>query len=140
MTGNMEPMSTVSIIGGAGHVGLGLGLVLANAGHHVYGIDVNEATNATIMSGTMPFIEEEGPEFLARALASKRLAMTSSTEPIRDSDVVIIVLGTPIDSNLNPNLEPLMKVLREDLCPRGCAGVSGRTHPIHARRGCERDR
>lgn len=114
----MEPMSTVSIIGGAGHVGLGLGLVLANAGHNVYGIDVNEAVNAKIMSGVMPFIEEDGPEYLARALASKRLAMTSSAEPIRDSDVVIIVLGTPIDSNLNPNLEPLMKVLREDLCPR----------------------
>ncbi len=108
----------VSVIGGAGHVGLGLGLVLAEAGHTVHGIDLNQDANRRIMAGVMPFVEKDGDAYLSRALATGRLRMTSSPEPIRESEVVVIVLGTPIDENLNPNLRPLFRVIEEDVAPR----------------------
>lgn len=94
----------VAVIGGAGHVGLGMCLVLANAGHAVTGIDINEAANAQIMAGEMPFMEERGTEYLRRALDNGRLAMTADSAVISGADVIVVVLGTPVDENLNPRL------------------------------------
>lgn len=95
----------VAIVGAAGHVGLPMALVLAHAGHTVYGIDINEKANAFIMSGQMPFLEEGGEAYLREALSAKNLEMTSDFSRIKKADVVVIVVGTPIDENLNPNLD-----------------------------------
>ena len=103
----------VSVIGGGGHVGLPLCLVLADAGHSVYGIDVDEDKNALISSGKMPFREERGQEFLSRVLESQRLTMTSDTSVMSDSDVVVVVIGTPIDENFNPVMKPLHDLMSE---------------------------
>lgn len=111
----------VSVIGGAGHVGLGLCLVLANNGYKVYGIDINEKANDLIMRGVMPFFEEEGEEYLNRALASDSLLMTSDLSRVQESEVIIIVLGTPIDRNLNPDLTPLSNLIK-DLVKYLCKG------------------
>jgi len=111
----------VSVIGGAGHVGLGLCLVLANNGYKVYGIDINEKANDLIMRGVMPFFEEEGEEYLNRALASDNLLMTSDLSRVQESEVIIIVLGTPIDRNLNPDLTPLSNLIK-DLVKYLCKG------------------
>ncbi|MBC7544866.1 MAG: hypothetical protein H7338_19250 [Candidatus Sericytochromatia bacterium] len=43
--------TTVAVIGGGGHVGLGLSLLLADTGHTVVGIDTNVVNNARIMAG-----------------------------------------------------------------------------------------
>jgi UDP-N-acetyl-D-mannosaminuronic acid dehydrogenase len=110
-------LGTVSIIGGAGHVGLGFALVLADASFRVYGIDVNAHANALIMSGTMPFVERQGEAYLRRALDRGLLQMTASTDSLRESDVVAIILGTPIDENMNPNLLPLLRVVEQNICP-----------------------
>ncbi len=112
-----KPKGTVSIIGGAGHVGLGLALVLTDASYRVFGVDLNKDANAMIMSGKMPFIEHKGDEFLNRALANGLLEMTDSAEPLAGSETVVIVLGTPIDENLNPNLRPLFSVIEKSVIP-----------------------
>lgn len=106
----------VAIIGGAGHVGLGMCLVLAEVGHDVIGVDINDYANALIMSGTMPFMEEQGQEYLERALANDRLHMTSDFSEVSEADVVVIVMGTPIDENLNPRFDGLKKLF-ENLTP-----------------------
>ncbi|MCH8063597.1 MAG: nucleotide sugar dehydrogenase [Chloroflexi bacterium] len=97
----------VSVIGGAGRVGLGMCLVLAESGHFVYGVDLDEEKNALVSSGIMPFYEEGGEEYLGAALKKQRLKMTSDLSVISDSEVVIVVIGTPIDSNFNPVVGPL---------------------------------
>lgn len=48
------------IIGGAGHVGLPLGVVSANAGIRTVLLDVNTETLKKIQSGVFPFKEEGG--------------------------------------------------------------------------------
>ena len=84
----------VSVVGGAGHVGLPLCLVLANYDYRVYGIDINESANEQIMKGNLPFIEEEGEKYLKSALGRHSLTMTSDTSKIQESDIIIIVLKT----------------------------------------------
>jgi len=109
----MRTAKVVSVIGGAGHVGLPLCLVLAKAGHHVYGIDINETHNRLIMDGKLPFIEEEGREYLKNALENQKLFMTSDNSKIEESDIVIIVIGTPIDENMNPRISMLAQMVKE---------------------------
>ena len=106
----------VSVIGGGGRVGLPLCLVLAEAGHKVYGIDLNEENNQLIMSGKMPFYEQQGEEYLERALSAQRLFMTTDMSVVESSEVVIIVIGTPPDEHLNPVLAPLQNLFAQ-LCP-----------------------
>lgn len=104
-------MNRVAVIGGAGHVGLGMCLVLADAGLTVDGVDVNEAANATIMAGTMPSLEQQGEAYLAAALRGGRLRMTSDASVVSQTGVVVIILGTPIDENLNPRFGHLKSLL-----------------------------
>lgn len=100
----------VSVIGGGGHVGLGMCLVLANAGHTVDGIDIDEEKIRLINSGKMPFKEEQGEEYLQRALEKKALAMTSDLAIVSNSKVIVVIIGTPIDENFNPVTKPLKDI------------------------------
>lgn len=106
----------VSVIGAAGHVGLGMCLVLTGAGHQVIGVDKDRAKNSLISSGKMPHFEERGDEHLKRALDTKRITMTNDLSTITDSEVVIIIIGTPLDENMNPDMSPL-RTLLNDLLP-----------------------
>ncbi len=103
--------TTVAVIGGGGHVGLGLSLMLADVGHTVAGIDINLANNARIMSGEMPFHEDGAAPVLARVLQSGRFVIHDDHSAVAEAEVVIIILGTPIDANLNPDLKPLRQAV-----------------------------
>jgi UDP-N-acetyl-D-mannosaminuronic acid dehydrogenase len=92
----------VTVIGGAGHVGIPLVLALAEAGLRINVNDVNSDTLATLKSGRLPFIEDGAQEVLAKALAAKRLVFTESSDKISTGGPVIITIGTPIDEFFNP--------------------------------------
>lgn len=106
------PLQNVAVIGAGGHVGLGLTLSIAKAGHQVYGIDVNEHTVASVSSGRVPFVEEGAEETLQRVLKTGNLKMTTDLAAVRHAEVIVIILGTPIDENQNPILEPLLRLFR----------------------------
>ncbi len=69
----------VVVVGGGGHVGLPLSLVLADAGLRVGIFDIAEDTLATIAAGRVPFLESGADALLERVLASGRLEL--STKP-----------------------------------------------------------
>ena len=92
----------LTVVGGAGHVGIPLVLAFAEAGYRVNVHDVNRDALATLQSGRMPFIEHGGEELLLRALKRNRLVFTSSPPDIFRGGPVIITIGTPIDEFLNP--------------------------------------
>jgi UDP-N-acetyl-D-mannosaminuronic acid dehydrogenase len=102
---------TVAVLGGGGHVGLPFCLVLANSGYRVYGIDVAEDVNRMVMSGKVPYIEEQGEEYLRKALEKQALTMTADASVIQEADIVIITLGTPVDENLNPRISGLTQII-----------------------------
>jgi UDP-N-acetyl-D-mannosaminuronic acid dehydrogenase len=92
----------VTVVGGAGHVGIPLVLALAEAGLRVNVNDLNSATLATLKSGKLPFIEHGAESVLAKALAGKRLVFTDASDRISTGGPVIVTIGTPIDEFLNP--------------------------------------
>jgi UDP-N-acetyl-D-mannosaminuronic acid dehydrogenase len=106
----------VAVVGAAGHVGLPLALVLAEHGNDTVGIDVNEVAVNEINSGLMPFYEEGAESLLPRCLASGNFRMTTELAAVRSADVIVIVLGTPIDKYFNPYIDGLVKLINE-LCP-----------------------
>jgi UDP-N-acetyl-D-mannosaminuronic acid dehydrogenase len=99
----------ITVVGGAGHVGIPLVLALAEAGLRVNVNDLNQATLDTLQAGRLPFIEDGAEAVLAKALAAKRLVFTASPDLISATGPVIITIGTPIDEFLNP----VRKVVQE---------------------------
>ena len=92
----------LTVVGGAGHVGIPLVLSFAAKGLTVNVNDLNEQTLATLKSGRVPFIENGAQPLLTKALADKRLFFTSRPEDISTGGPVIITIGTPVDEFLNP--------------------------------------
>jgi UDP-N-acetyl-D-mannosaminuronic acid dehydrogenase len=101
---NARVPGSVAIVGGCGHVGLPLGLAFASTGLDVVLYDLNEQAVATVNAGRMPFDEPGAAEVLTASIASGRLRATTSSSVIGDVEHVIIVIGTPIDEHLNPDL------------------------------------
>ena len=93
----------VCVVGGAGHVGLPLSIVMANSGMRVLVYDHDTATMRTISEGRMPFMEDGAEPLLAEALASGALKFTSDPSASRGTPNLIVTIGTPVDEFLNPD-------------------------------------
>ena len=99
----------IVIVGGCGHVGLPLGIVLAVFGNaHVTLLDIDASKVEAINQGRMPFLEE-GAEGLLRHAIGKSLVATTDPKCLADAGVVITVVGTPVDEHLNPMVHALYR-------------------------------
>jgi len=96
-------MQKVVIVGGGGHVGLPLGLVMADSGFETVSLDTAEETVQIINSGKMPFAEVGAQELLSKTLANKSFYASTNHKVIESADVVVVVIGTPVDEHLNPD-------------------------------------
>ncbi|HVE81466.1 MAG TPA: NAD(P)-binding domain-containing protein, partial [Myxococcales bacterium] len=105
----------VGVIGGCGHVGLPLALLIAKTGQRVLVYDVNEAAVARVSAGQMPFAEEGAPELLVEALASGRLCCTTDPAGLLGCAVLVLIIGTPVDEHLNPALDGIPRALERCL-------------------------
>ena len=92
----------VTVVGGAGHVGIPLVLALAEAGLRVNVNDLNRASLDALQAGRLPFVEVGAQPVLEKALLNGRLLCTNSPDLISKRGPVIITIGTPIDEFLNP--------------------------------------
>jgi len=100
----------VVVVGGCGHVGLPLGIVLASRGLSVSLLDIDAAKVETINSGIMPF-REDGAEPILKQVLGKTLRATTDPDCLRSADIVITVVGTPVDRHLNPTVHELYRSL-----------------------------
>jgi UDP-N-acetyl-D-mannosaminuronic acid dehydrogenase len=73
----------VTVIGGAGHVGIPLVLSLAEKGFRVNVNDTNGARLDMLRSGRLPFIEHGAEAVLKESLLQGRLTFTRSPEGIQ---------------------------------------------------------
>ena len=96
-----ERIYDICIIGGLGHVGLPLGISMADAGKKVVLYDIDETAMKIVSQGKMPFLED-GAEILLRNVLNKTLFLSSDKNVISKSYFVVIVIGTPVDNHLNP--------------------------------------
>ena len=101
----------LTVVGGAGHVGVPLVLSFAAKGMTVNINDINEQTLATLKSGRVPFIEDGAEPLLVKALADKSLFFTSRPSEISIKGPVIITIGTPVDEFLNPVRDVILKCI-----------------------------
>ena len=108
----MNNKRNISIIGGAGHVGFPLGLVFGSRGFNVNLIDKNNNNIKKINSGTPPFLEEGSKPVLKKMIKLKRIKATNNIKAISNSKYIIICIGTPIDSNLNPKLRNFLNFFK----------------------------
>jgi UDP-N-acetyl-D-mannosaminuronic acid dehydrogenase len=92
----------LTVVGGAGHVGIPLVLSFAAKGMTVNVNDTNEAALNILRSGRVPYIEEGAEVVLKKALADNLLFFTSQPNDISKNGPVIITIGTPVDEFLNP--------------------------------------
>jgi UDP-N-acetyl-D-mannosaminuronic acid dehydrogenase len=108
-----EPNKRICIVGGAGHVGLPLALVLADEGFTVDILDTNAEALKTIKAGRMPFIENGAEDLLKRLLPTGRLTATSDASAVDAADIVVCVIGTPVDEYLTPQAHAFYRVIGE---------------------------
>jgi UDP-N-acetyl-D-mannosaminuronic acid dehydrogenase len=101
----------VVVVGGCGHVGLPLGLAFAESGLDVVLFDTNLQVVDIVNAGSMPFAENGAPELLTRVLATGRLHATSDSAAIGRSEHIIVVVGTPVDRYLSPDVEAVARVI-----------------------------
>jgi len=84
----------LSVIG-TGYLGAVHATAMAELGHDVVAIDVDQAKIDLLASGQAPFFEPGLPELLQRSLATGRLRFTTDYAEAADADVHFICVGTP---------------------------------------------
>lgn len=81
---------------GTGYVGLSTGVCLAEIGHDVVCIDVDERKIDVLKQGRSPIYEPGLDELLMRNISEGRLTFTSNhPQGLRKADIIIIAVGTP---------------------------------------------
>ena len=99
---------------GLGYVGSVTAACLADQGHSVIGVDVNEAKVATFNAGRSPVLEPGLDELIAGMVAQGRLfATTYSNEAVGRSEVSLVCVGTPNNENGSLDLSAVEGVCRE---------------------------
>ncbi|MCF3105363.1 UDP-glucose/GDP-mannose dehydrogenase family protein [Streptomyces roseoverticillatus] len=89
----------VSVIG-CGHLGIPHAAAMADLGHEVIGVDVDQAKVDQLAAGECPIYEPGLPELLARHTASGRLRFTTDIREAADcAELHFIGVGTPIDAD-----------------------------------------
>mgnify|MGYP001205946563 CR=1 FL=1 len=129
----------ISIIGGAGHVGFPLGLIFSSKDFSVNLIDNNLTNTKKINSGKSPFLEDGANTLLKKMLKKKRIIATNDLKNVLETKFIIICIGTPIDSNLSPEIKNFLNffkhlkkylkkdhqiIIRSSVYPGICEGLS----------------
>jgi UDP-N-acetyl-D-mannosaminuronic acid dehydrogenase len=91
---------TMAVIG-IGRVGLPLALSFADRGVNVVGVDRNPDHVEAVNEGLLPFLEHGAEPLLKETLDLGTFkATTSADSAVRSAEVVVLTVGTPLDTNL----------------------------------------
>lgn len=105
----------ISIIG-LGYVGLPTAVFFAKNGFNVTGVDVDRNKISRINSGVSPLKDLNLDEELEKAVNNKKLSATANTaEAVFNSDIVIIIVPTPVNEAKEPDLSYVINACNEIL-------------------------
>jgi len=102
----------VVVIGGCGHVGLPLAIAFASRGLRVGIFDVSEPAVECVNSARMPFAEPGAETPLARAIAAGTLEASTDPAIVGTGEHVVVVIGTPVGENLEPDQSAIPNALQ----------------------------
>lgn len=98
---------------GLGQVGLPTALTFCQSGFDVTGHDINKDLLSSLNQSKTPFEEKGLEELLKSCIASNRFHTNSSVgESIRNADVIIVCVATPLTSGIMPDLSYLEKACK----------------------------
>ena len=93
---------------GMGYIGLPMAAMMANAGHHARGVDINENAVSTVNKGAVHFVEPELDTAVQQAVSSGRLkAFLTPSE----ADIFIICVPTPLKKHGTTDVPDIQYVL-----------------------------
>jgi GDP-mannose 6-dehydrogenase len=99
---------------GLGYVGAVSSACLASEGHTVIGVDPQQVKLDLINSGQTPIIEKDLDTLVKKAVQEGRLsAINNAAKAIENTEISIICVGTPSQSNGDLDLSYLRKVCEE---------------------------
>jgi UDPglucose 6-dehydrogenase len=118
---------------GTGYVGLSTGVCLAEIGHEVVCIDVDERKIDILKEGKSPIYEPGLEELLIINSSEGRLAFTTNHQQgLREADIIIIAVGTPQSEDGQADLS-FLELAAKDLAEhivRDCIVVIKSTVPV----------
>lgn len=89
---------------GLGYVGCVTGACLAELGHKVFGVDINDLKVEMINHGKSPIVEQGIDQIIKKVVENGKFKATKDAPAaIHDSDLALICVGTP--SRINGSLE-----------------------------------
>lgn len=120
-------------VAGTGYVGLVTGVCLAEVGHEVTCVDVDENKVKLMESGVSPIYEEGLEELMQKNFAAGRIHYTTDYQnAYRDSEAIFIGVGTPEMPDGSANLSYIATVSRQiaESVERDCLVVVKSTVPV----------
>ncbi|MDJ1636690.1 nucleotide sugar dehydrogenase [Agrobacterium rhizogenes] len=100
-------MSEKIAVIGLGYVGLPVAIALAGKFPDVVGFDIKASRVAALKAG-----EDDTREISPERLKESGLHISSDIEDLRDRDIFIVAVPTPIDRNRQPDLRPMISASR----------------------------
>lgn len=98
---------------GVGYVGLTTGACLANLGHTILCIDIDEQKIALLQQGKVPFFEPGLQELMAQNVRKGKLRFsTSAEEGVKFGEVIFNCVGTPSKDDGSANLGYVFSVAK----------------------------
>jgi len=89
---------------GFGYIGSCIGTVLAIRGLTVVGVDTDAGRVEEINAGTTSVREAGLADLVNRAHAAGRLTASTDYGVLKETDVIVVTVGTPLGDGLTPNL------------------------------------
>ncbi len=106
-------MSRICMIG-TGYVGLVSGACLADFGHEIWCVDINEKRIDDLHEGVMPIYEPGLDRLVAKNVDGGRLFFTTSlAEAMEKTDVIFIAVQTPMSDTGEADLTYVLQVAEE---------------------------
>ena len=96
---------------GQGYVGLPLAIASAQAGDEVTGIDTNQILVTSLNNGIDHIKGQDSPE-LKKLIKNGRYRATIDFNSVKECNIVIICVPTPLDSEGQPDLQILLEVTK----------------------------
>src|SRR5687768_10320509 len=104
--------SAVVGVVGLGYVGLPLAVLQARTGYRVHGIDEVSEKVERVNRGEN-YISDVDDHELRQMVSTQRLSATSDFSKLRECDVVLICVPTPLTRNKEPDISAILKVTNE---------------------------
>lgn len=99
---------------GTGYVGLVTAACLAEVGHHVIGLDVDQDKLDKLAEGVIPIHEPGLDAIVLRNMKSGHLTFTSSyADAMAETEVVFLAVGTPPEEDGSADLSYVLAAARE---------------------------